>query len=211
VTRTSGGNLGGCTSALLSAQPELARRLRLDTLWPVAGLKRETGPSYELLVPAAWVRDLTLARNQALQAELDRSLPSLSRGGRRLAPNAAFGPAGGSGAENLSIVSSTAAGALTELGTASEVAARFLAGIEQRSRGDKTATLLRVDESGESAFVFDYEISSARGGWKRRLSSLLCSSGGLLYTVTAMAPAAASAELHKMLRECVRSFRVVSS
>ena len=191
---------------MLSAQPELARRLRLDILWPVAGLKRETGPSYELLVPAAWVRDLTLARSQALQAELARSMPS--RGVRRPAPDAAFGPAGGSGSENLSIVSSTAAGALTDLGAASEVAARFLDGILQRSRGDKTAVLLRV-EAGSSTFVFDYEISSARGGWTRRLSSLLCSSGGLLYTVTAMAPAAASAELHEKLRQCVRSFRVV--
>jgi hypothetical protein len=100
------GNLLGATSRLLSATfPELARSLRLDAIYPVLGLKRCIGSSFEFVFPQSWLADQTIARERALRREEQSGLvlPSLSRR-RSPLPSAAFGPPGTQGETNVSVI-----------------------------------------------------------------------------------------------------------
>lgn len=100
------GNLFGATSALLSsAAPEEARNAKLDVLYPIGGLKRCLGSSYEFVYPEQWLADQTVARERAARREEQSGLvlPSLSRK-RRPLPSAAFGPPGTQGEENVSVI-----------------------------------------------------------------------------------------------------------
>ena len=122
-------NLWGSGSFLLSLNPEAARKQRFDTFYPVStlpgypynqgyldyapGFQRyyDEQNRFEFRYPATYVQDQTVyLRNQDLQYTQRTMDPSLSgapqRPPRRLSsgPVVAFGPAGGTGEENLSVV-----------------------------------------------------------------------------------------------------------
>ena len=153
------GNLGGVTSQLLSSSPENARALRLDALFPVAGLKRvvSTSAGYELLIPDTWLADQTIARRRAALAELERGPldpPSLRAASvrRSALPDSAYGPPGSTGEENISVIVENANAfgmrfTLASMGAARDVAERLLANVIARPGSGKTATLVDVQES----------------------------------------------------------------
>ncbi|GBG59291.1 hypothetical protein CBR_g32304 [Chara braunii] len=111
-----GGNLAGITSAILSIDDDVARRLRLDTLFPVKGLRRcvDQSRGFEFVYPARWLGDQRLLYRAVERVDAVRSLdpPSLKDAERerrrrqksRRDPVVAFGPPRGSGEENVSVV-----------------------------------------------------------------------------------------------------------
>ena len=223
-----GGNLGGVTSQLLSSAPEQARALRLDALFPVAGLKRvvATGAGYEMLIPATWLADQTIARRRAELAELQRGPldpPSLrAANARRSAlPDSAYGPPGSSGEANISVIVENANAfgvrfTLASMGAAQDVAERLLANVIARPGSGKTATLLDVRElrnaaTGLPVYQLEFVVRSESPAFERHnLSVLYGDAGGRLITYTAQVPQAEWAAWEAQLRECVASFRVWS-
>jgi hypothetical protein len=186
-----GGNFCGVTSALLGTNVEEARALRLDVLFPVGGCKRvlNTGAGYELLVPKDWLADQTVARRKAMQAELSRGPldpPSLRGAAARRVeePDAAWGPPGSTGEQNLSVIVANANAfgvlfTLASMGAAQDVAERLLANVIARPGSGKTATLLsareRRAESGSGLPFYDLEfiVRSEAQGWERHNLSTL--------------------------------------
>ena len=184
-----GGNLGGITTELLSAAPEQARSLRLDTLFPVGGLKRavSTTAGYELLVPADWLADQTLARRRAAQQELARGPldpPSLRAASRRASgePDNAWGPPGSSGENNMSVIVQEANAygvrfTLASLGSPASVAMRLLSGVIARPGSGKTAELLSVgerrDASGLPLYDLEFTVRSSEPAWERHNLAVL--------------------------------------
>jgi len=203
-----GGNLFGFTTSLLQLAPERARELRLDLLWPVAGLSRIRTPTYEFMLPSGWLADLTLARAEAARLEGGGRLRSA-----RSAPSAAFGPPGGSGETNISVVATPVRdgqASFGKLGSSEEVARRFLASVVARSKGDKAAILLSAPDSIAGApLIFEYTVSSAHGGWQRHLVSSLVAGDNVLYTVTAQAPENDWPALQAQLRASISSFHLI--
>jgi hypothetical protein len=187
-----GGNFCGVTSALLGTNVETARALRLDVLFPVGGCKRvlNTGAGYELLVPKDWLADQTVARRKAMQAELSRGPldpPSLRGAAARRVeePDAAWGPPGSTGEQNLSVIVANANAfgvlfTLASMGAAQDVAERLLANVIARPGSGKTATLLsareRRAESGSGGLPFydlEFIVRSEAQGWERHNLSTL--------------------------------------
>lgn len=92
-------------------------------------------PGYTFLYPAQWLADQTLYRRYAERIERQAALdpPSLRGGRTRRAgggaePTAAFGPAGSTGEENISVVVAPIRDGFTlqRMGTPEEAATRFL-------------------------------------------------------------------------------------
>ncbi|GFH17698.1 PsbP domain-containing protein [Haematococcus lacustris] len=135
-----GGNLGGITTQLLGLDGgKLAERLQLDAVYPVRGLKRCVDGVYgfEFQYPASWLADQTVAYRAAQRAEASRALdmPPLARPPRQrpnvYEPVAAYGPAGSSGEENVSVIVAPIfeGFSLSAMGSPEKVATQFLATI----------------------------------------------------------------------------------
>lgn len=216
-----GGNLGGITTALLSTQPERARALRLDALFPVGGLLRHVDGSegFELLYPVSWLADQTIARRRAaaLEAQSPLDPPSLARQERRRVgePVVAFGPPGTSGEENLSVVvqEANAFGVtfrLKSLGSPEEVAVRLFEGALARPGSGKEATLLGAEELPSGAYALEFVVKSP--AWERHFLSVLYGDRrGRLFTLTVQVPQATWPQREALLRPCAASFRVWES
>lgn len=114
-----GGNFLGVTGTLLGANPELAASTRLDVIYPVNGLKRCYNPEkgYEFVYPVEYLADQTMAARNAAQREAANPLDPPRPGGGSAAgkpavifgqvvqePQSAFGPMGGNGEENVSVI-----------------------------------------------------------------------------------------------------------
>lgn len=203
-----GGNLGGVSSALLSLDVPSARRLRLDLLWPCEGLIRKQQQGFQLLVPSSWLADLTLERRKADRLfSLDPG--ALQAQGRAVVePAVAFGPPGTAGEENLSIITAPAGKQLAELGSVGEVAERFLSSLEARgsATGNQlSCALLSAQETSAGGYLIEFTVESAR--FRRHNLALLQVAGGILFTVTAQAPAAKWEEDGAILRRCLESFQ----
>jgi hypothetical protein len=219
-----GGNLGGVTTALVNAAPEQSRSLRLDVLYAVGGLKRElsTGNGYELLVPADWLADQTIVRRRAEQAEREFALdpPALraARARRAAEPDTAFGPAGSTGEENISVIVQDANAygvlfTLASMGTPGDVAQRLLDNVIARPGSGKTATLLAAKErpaaGGLPAYELEFIVRSEEQRWERHnLSVLYGDRTGRLFTLTAQVPERDWSARETQLRQCAAAFNV---
>lgn len=82
------------------------------------GLKRYLGSGFEVQYPANWLQDVALYRRKVEQAELIRGLDfqdidQMERAARSRAvvqPSIAFGPPGGTGVDNISIITAPSPG-----------------------------------------------------------------------------------------------------
>ena len=126
-----GGNFLGVTGKLLGSHPEFAASTRLDVIYPVNGLKRCYSPDkgYEFVYPVEYLADQTQAQRNAAQREAATPLdpPPIGGGGGGgggggagagagvskpavifgqvvQEPQSAFGPMGGTGEENVSVI-----------------------------------------------------------------------------------------------------------
>lgn len=117
---------------------------------PVRHLQQCALPA-EFQYPAQWLADQTLLYRAAQRAEAARSLdPQPLRQKRKdvVEPSAAFGPAGSTGEENISVVVAPIFQGfkLKSLGAADAAGRYFLDNIVAPAGSDKTATLIAAQE-----------------------------------------------------------------
>lgn len=168
------GDLFGVTSALLTASPPpvkaFASKTRLDTYYLVGPLRRYVDDEFgfEVKYPRAWLGDQAVyvarTQNRARALATDPSGDAFIKAGRsRRGPAAvaAFGPAAGTFAENLSVFSATVPGvSLAALGASPAAAAQRLldVSIAPPSSG-KTAALLAASARPDGLFAFEYTLA----------------------------------------------------
>eukprot|EP00879_Flechtneria_rotunda_P006547 GHRR01006880.1.p1 GENE.GHRR01006880.1~~GHRR01006880.1.p1 ORF type:complete len:308 (+),score=105.40 GHRR01006880.1:460-1383(+) len=216
-----GGNLGGITSWLLGLDHgQLAGKLHLDVLVPVSGFKRcvDNGNGYEFQYPAEWLADRTLLYRAAQRAEAARGLdpPALKQQRRQVVePSAAFGPAGSSGEENISVIVAPIFEGfkLQGLGTPSSAAQQFLDTIAAPAGSDKTAILLSAQQrsGANSTLYYQFEFIITAPTFSRHNVAVLASQGNLLYTLTAQCPESRWQEDGDRLQQAAASFRLMQS
>ena len=168
------GDLFGVTSALLTASPPpvkaFASKTRLDTYYLVGPLRRYVDDEFgfEVKYPRAWLGDQAVyvarTQNRARALATDPSGDAFIKAGRsRRGPAAvaAFGPAAGTFAENLSVFSAAVPGvSLAALGASPAAAAQRLldVSIAPPSSG-KTALLLAASARPDGLFAFEYTLA----------------------------------------------------
>ena len=222
-----GGNFLGVTGALLDANPDLAARARLDIIYPVRGLKRCYNPEkgYEFSYPAAYLGDATMVSRAATQRERANPLDPPPLGAPAAAPKifgqtvqepqSAFGPVGGTGEENVSvIVSKSPPGGfrLDRFGDAENQAEWLLANVLARPGSGKTAELVGAFTRRGAAptanyYTFEYTIKSEQG-WFRHNVAVFAEFGGRLYTLVAQVPETEWETRRDDFRRTAESFRV---
>lgn len=222
-----GGNLFGITSILLAIDGgRIARNTRIDAFVPIKGYKRcvdyQTG--FEFLVPEAWLADQSLYRRYAERLERERSLdpPSLRLNPRRIRssevpePSAAFGPPGGIGEDNISVIVATIRDgfSLERMGTPQEAAERFLSTTVAPEGSGKIAVLLgagsrRDSVDGELYYQMQFTVESP-GRWKRHNVAVYGARNGLLYTLNAQCTEKRwSPEIEGQFATAANSFRIL--
>lgn len=199
------GDFLGFTERLASGVPAVGaafQALRLDVLYPVGDLKRYYAPDagFELRYPKAYLEDVTIARRAALRREAANPLdpPSLraQKPRRTVAePTAAFGPAGGSGETNISVIAAPAGPrALETFGGAEQQASWLLANVLAPEGSGKLASLLgaseRTDEGGTLFYTFEYTLEKPGAFRARHNVAVFAQKGDTVYTLTAQAPQA---------------------
>ncbi|CAM9771798.1 unnamed protein product [Ectocarpus fasciculatus] len=197
-----GGNLFGVTSALLgSVAPEASRDLRVDLLFPIGGFKRFYSPEdgYEFMYPDAWVGDSGLAlRRQRDLEDLRASPAAVARARQRRsssAPEVAFGPQGGDGIENVSVVKSELMPGFSlrrTLGDPKEAAEKILSTVIAPPDSGREWELLEAFEDsrepGGLVYQFEYRIQGQRIRKPMRNVGVVAARGSTLFTVTVLAP-----------------------
>ncbi len=190
------GDLFGIMRALLSLNPEGARQVGLDEIYPVNGLKafRQKG-RYHLQYPGDWLGDESIAFSKQAAAET----PTL-RQRKRIIPDAAFGPAGGGiapvdKAQSLSVIVQSVASESLQLllGDPPDAFARLSKETFTSAQFGQSAELLSAQQAdGKYGFEYLVRLDSKKGPvcihcWsvvalRRSLSS------GELYTMTLVVP-----------------------
>ncbi|CBN74878.1 conserved unknown protein [Ectocarpus siliculosus] len=197
-----GGNLFGVTSALLgSVAPEASRDLRVDLLFPIGGFKRFYSPEdgYEFMYPDTWVGDSGLAlRRQRDLEDLRASPAAVARARQRRsssAPEVAFGPQGGDGIENVSVVKSELMPGFSlkrTLGDPKEAAEKILSTVIAPPGSGREWELLEAFEDnrepGGLVYQFEYRVQGQRIRKPMRNVGVVAARGSTLFTVTVLAP-----------------------
>ena len=218
-----GGNLFGVSSFLLGlGDAQLAAALRLDVLIPVRGYRRcyDAGNGYEFLYPAAWLADQRLYRRYAVRVESPIDPPSLRDAARARVravaePSAAFGPAGGSGEENISVIVAPIREGfrLEGMGSPEQAGRDFLANTVAPAGSDRRAELLgassRVDAGGELYYTMEFTVSSPR--FARHNLAAYAARNGLLYTLNCQCAERDWARDEEGFRRAAASFAIISS
>jgi hypothetical protein len=231
-----GGNFLGVTGALLGDYPDLVSDLRLDIIYPINGLKRCYNPEkgYEFVYPSVYLGDATVATRNANALATATSLDPPSMRGTQSPPkifgqvvqepNSAFGPMGGTGEENVSvIVSKSPPGGfrLDRFGDAESQATWLLANVLARPGSGKTAQLIdaytRTGSTGSTGstasgsgstkyYTFEYTIQTET--WYRHNVAVFAEFGGKLFTLVAQVPETQWKEREADFRNIAESFKV---
>ena len=187
----------GIMRALLSLNPESARRAGLDQIYPVEGLKafRESG-RYQLRYPGDWLGDVSIAFSKQAAAET----PTL-RQKKRIIPDAAFGPAGAGiasidRAQSLSVVSQPVRSESLEslLGEPLDAFARLSEETFASSQfGQSTELLLAQKEKEKYEFEYLVNVDTKKGAvrihcWSSVAVKTRASASSRLYTMTLVVP-----------------------
>ena len=239
-------NLWGSGSFLLSLAPEFARGQRLDTFYPVSTIPRfpytngflDYGPGFqryydeqsrfEFRYPATYVQDRTVYLRQADLTYTQRTMdPTLAAAGPSRAlprrpvasgPVVAFGPPGGTGEENLSVVIGSLAPGFTLRGTLGEPAegAERLLGATIAKAGVRETQLLsaierRSERSGRPLYQFEYRVDyvGIQGKEPTFTVCVVGSKDDQLYTFASRVPAATWDKRADALRETASSFELL--
>ena len=238
-------NLWGSGSFVFSLFPDASRDLRLDTFYPVGtkflypyaggyldynngGFKRyyDERQRFEFIFPAAYVLDQRIYMQQQDRAYnqrmMDPTLASLPPGGGRPPSRrsqqgiaVALGPAGETGAENLSVVVGSLAPGFTlrgALGSPTEGAERLLKETIAKQAVVRETTLLGAAErtsakSGRPLYQFEYRVDYESES--QPPSYTICvvgSANGELFTFASRVPEAVWSERAAALREAASSF-----
>ncbi|CAM9888083.1 unnamed protein product [Discosporangium mesarthrocarpum] len=218
-----GGNLFGVTSGVLGTlAPGAARDARLDVLFPIDGFKRcyDEQDGYEFMYPQEWVGDtgLALQKEQDREGALGMSATTgraRQRRGLALRPDAAFGPQGGDGKENVSVVKSQLLGGFSlsgTMGTPKEAAERLLSKFIAPPGSGKEWELLDAygEERGQGGLVYQFEYRVQGPGFQVHNFGVVAARGETLFTLTVLAPEELWGDSRKAekLRRIARSFKL---
>ena len=190
------GDLFGIMRALLSLNPEGARQVGLDEIYPVNGLKafRQKG-RYHLQYPGDWLGDESIAFSKQAAAET----PTL-RQRKRIIPDAAFGPGGGGiapvdKAQSLSVIVQSVPSESLQLllGDPPDAFARLSKETFTSAQfGQSTELLLAQQADGKYGFEYLVRLDSKKGPVCIHCWSVVAlrrsPSSGELYTMTLVVP-----------------------
>ncbi|CAM9092701.1 unnamed protein product [Pylaiella littoralis] len=218
-----GGNLFGLTSGLLSiVAPGASRDLRVDLLFPVGGFKRFYSPEdgYEFMYPETWVGDSGLALRRQRDLEDMRTSPAAVAKARQRrsssAPEVAFGPQGGDGIENVSVVKSELMPGFSlkkTLGEPKEAAEKLLSTVIAPPDSGREWELLDAFEDGRepggSVYQFEYRVQGQGIRKPMRNVGVVAARGSTLFTVTVLAPEESwRGDRGEQFRQMAKSFRL---
>ena len=215
-----GANFLGVTTALLSRNEDLSRALRLDLLYSTNGFRREYNASkgYEFVYPNEYLADQTIAKRNAIRKARSLDLPSLNSIGRVVGePESAFGPMGGDGEENVSVIvqnagrGKTSSFSLERFGSADEQATWLLDNVLAKEGSGKEGKLIAAEEreiDGVVYYEFEYTIRSAN--WFRRNIAVFAQNKktGDIYSYVAQAPMDRWDAIGEKFKKSSQSFRV---
>lgn len=215
-----GANFLGVTTALLSRNEDLSRALRLDLLYSTNGFRREYNASkgYEFVYPSEYLADQTIAKRNAIRKARSLDLPSLNSNGRVVGePESAFGPMGGDGEENVSVIvqnagrGKTSSFSLERFGSADEQATWLLDNVLAKEGSGKEGKLIAAEEreiDGVVYYEFEYTIRSAN--WFRRNIAVFAQNKktGDIYSYVAQAPMDRWDAIGEKFKKSSQSFRV---
>lgn len=191
-------NLGGVTGLLLGLDGgQTASKLKIDSIFPVKGLKRciNYKDKFEFQYPGNWLADQNIFARKAQRIERSNSLdPAAPTRPRRSVaePEAAYGPPGSSGEENISVVVAPIQTGfkLESLGTAEQAGRRFLETTVASINANREANLLaaesRHDATGQLYYNLEYTVKSP--DFFRHNISVYAARDGLLYTFNSQCP-----------------------
>ena len=237
-------NLYGSGSLLLSLVPDLAREKRLDTFYPVSDLPRypytkgyldyapgfqryyDDSGAFEFRYPATYVQDQAVFLRNQDRAYTQRTMdPTLANTPSRQAPRrkssgplVAFGPAGGTGEENLSVVvgSLPPGFSLRETFGSPEEGANRLLKATIAKEGVRETTLLSAFErtsarSGRLLYQFEYRVDypGLEGKDPTYTVCVVGSKDDTLYTFASRVPSAIWGTNAEALREAASSFALL--
>jgi hypothetical protein len=218
-----GADFLGVTSRTLTAfAPEFARAKRLDVLYAVDGFQRcyAARAGYEFIVPMDWLVDQTMTLRNAQRGVESLDPPALRKGRAREVsePDAAYGPRGSSGEENVSVIRSSVPRGfdLSVFGDANQQAEWLLANVLAKPGSGKTGKLLsasqRKGSNGTVYYTFEYTIRKGDGvapeGWFRHNIGVFAVRGDQLYTFVAQIPEERWPKMKDTFFAMAESFRV---
>ncbi|KMZ63472.1 PsbP domain-containing protein 7, chloroplastic [Zostera marina] len=199
-----GANFLGLTSFLLGFEPEIGRKLKFDTIYPIGGYRRclEINNGFEFIYPSSWVGD------QALLSRLEIG----GRSARSSDPVVAFGPPGSSGELNVSVIvspvppsfSMEAFGGAKEIG---EAVVKNISGNSPQIKANLVESKLREDESVK---YYELEFAVESLSFRRHDVAVCCVNGGKLLTLNAQSPESTWVEVKDAFYKIATSFRSFS-
>jgi hypothetical protein len=214
-----GSNFLGLTTAILSSSaPAIQAQYSaagLDEIYPISGFKkyysRDNG--YEYLYPGDWLADQTVLLANIRLKELPEDLRS--RKMTRMGPDSAFGPVGGDGRLNLSVIKNNVAPGFSLASTlgAPQAAAEYLLSraIAPPGSGKETHLISASEKSFSGtnipAYVFEYTVRKGDSFYQHSIS-IIASRNDDLYTFTAVSPESSWKEVDHMLYASANSFRL---
>jgi len=229
-----GGNFLGVTSLVLerAVPEETVARLQLDVLYPVGGFKRCVVPDlFTFVYPDAWLADVTVARRRAARQEAARDgrAPATLRIAGQVVdiaePQAAFGPRGGSGETNVSVIAAPIQPGfrLSSFGGPREVAAFLLGSVLAPEGSGRAATLVDASEARDAGgleyYTVEYRVqgtnppkSAADAAGKpfdRRNVATFAARDNVLFTLNGQCPEADADATAPALRRAATTFRLL--
>lgn len=214
-----GANFLGITEGLLAVAPapvlRMAKDSGLDQIYSVKGFKRylSTENNYEYNYPSSWLQDQTIALRKVQSQELPISIRKKQEAIQKTGPDSAYGPAGGNGRINLSVVKNMVMPGFTlegTLGNPKEAAEKLLTTAIAPEGSGKIAKLLDAYEDKEkNAYVFEYTVQKGDNYYQHTISVITSREGNELYTFTAVAPEIEWNRYREILAKSADSFKLL--
>ncbi|XP_002993089.2 psbP domain-containing protein 7, chloroplastic [Selaginella moellendorffii] len=215
-----GANFLGTTSFVLGLNPEVARSLRLDVLYPVRGFFRcfDTDKGFEFIYPQDWFGDQKILYRSIEKAEKERplDLPALkeqrSPAKVLVEPVTAFGPPGTDGEVNVSVIVAPIlpSFSLEQLGDAREAAKLILDKFIAPPGSKKTATLVDASTRRDEKAVYytlDYCVEAPT--FFRHNVAVYTSLKGKLFSLNVQTPQAQWSHQREEFIQIANSFKVI--
>lgn len=189
-----GSNFLGVTSNLMTAtNPTYFRSLGLDQLYPIDHYRKNADvvDGYEFLFPEYWLADQALIVSNVREMEKPRELRNKASS---IQPDAAYGPVGGDGKENVSVIKSRLMPGFVMrdvLGEPREAADKLLRTVIAPPSSGKTYDLINAGEETRNGFLtytFEYTVRNDEKNFFQHAISVIVARGTELYTLTATAP-----------------------
>eukprot|EP01041_Mallomonas_annulata_P013231 gene13231-27995_t len=212
-----GGNFLGITSTIMSTtSPDFFRAAKIDQIYPIGGYKRyvDSSDQFEFKFPETWLPDQSIILARARNQELPQSLRE--RKSERMGPSVAYGPPGGNGKENLSVIKSQVMPGFSLQGTLGEprdAAIFLLSNIIAPESSGKTYEIINTFENirnGNPSYTFEYTIRKGENFYQHSISVIM-SRGTELYTMTVVSPENKWSTVSNTIKEVANSFQFTSS